>query len=113
MDFKMRDSINKIITAFILVAGMLASNLTAAEGDVKAGETVFNHACQFCHGMGRMGAPRIGDKAAWTERIKQGESRLTDHAFLGYGNMPARGDCNTCSDQDIINAVSYMVDQSK
>ncbi len=103
----------KFITTFILVVGMLSSNLAAAERDVKAGEAVFNHACKFCHGVGRMGAPKIGDKSAWSGRIEQGESKLTDHAFLGYRNMPARGDCNTCSDQDIVNAVSYMVNQSK
>ena len=103
----------EIITTFILVAGMLSSNLASAGGDVKAGEAVFNHACKFCHGAGRMGAPKIGDRVAWSGRIKQGESRLTDHAFLGYRNMPARGDCNTCSDRDIVNAVSYMVSQSK
>ncbi|MCG6934004.1 MAG: c-type cytochrome [Gallionella sp.] len=103
----------EIITSFIIVAGLLFSNLAAAGGDVKAGETVFNHACKFCHGVGRMGAPKVGDQAAWSDRIKQGESKLDDHAFLGYGNMPARGDCNTCSDEDIINAVSYIVYMAK
>ncbi len=103
----------EIITALILVVGMLSPNLAAAVADVKAGEMVFNHACKFCHGTGRMGAPKIGDRAAWSGRIEQGESKLTDHAFLGYRNMPARGDCNTCSDQDIVNAVSYMVNHSK
>ena len=103
----------KIITASVFVAGMVSANLAVAGGDVKAGEAVFNHACKFCHGVGRMGAPRVGDKAAWSERIKQGESKLTDHAFLGYRNMPARGDCNTCNDQDIVNAVAYMVNISK
>jgi cytochrome c5 len=103
----------EIIATFILVAGMLSSNLAAAAGDAKAGKAVFDHACKFCHGVGRMGAPKIGDKAAWSGRIVQGESKLTDHAFLGYRNMPARGNCDTCSDQDIINAVSYIVSQSE
>lgn len=103
----------EIIATFILVAGMISPNLAAAVADAKAGEAVFQHACSFCHGVGRMGAPRIGDKAAWSGRIEEGESKLTDHAFLGYRNMPARGDCNTCSDQDIVNAVAYMVSQSK
>lgn len=103
----------EIITTFILVAGMLSSNLASAEGDDKAGEAVFNHACKLCHGAGRMGAPKIGDKEAWSGRIEQGVSKLTDHAFMGYRNMPPRGDCNTCSDQDIVNAVSYMVNHSK
>ena len=100
----------KIITTFILTAGILSSNLAAAE-DLNTGEAVFNHACKFCHGVGRMGAPKISDKAAWSERVKRGKSKLTDHAFLGYRNMPARGNCNTCSDQDIVNAVSYMINQ--
>jgi len=103
----------EIFTIFVFVAGISSSNLATAGGDVKAGESVFHHACEFCHGTGRMGAPIVGNKAAWSARIKQGESKLTDHAFLGYRQMPARGDCNTCSDEDIVNAVSYMVDQSK
>jgi cytochrome c5 len=111
--FKMRIGMKEIIATFILVVGMLSPSLATAGGDVKAGEAVFNHACKFCHGVGRMGAPRIGDKAAWAGRIAQGESKLTDHAFLGYRNMPARGNCDICSDQDIINAVAYIVHQSK
>lgn len=103
----------EVITTIILIAGILSSNLATAGGDIMAGKEVFNHACKFCHGTGRMGSPKIGDKAAWSGRIGQGESKLTDHAFLGYRNMPARGDCNTCSDQDIVNAVSYMVNQSR
>jgi len=102
-----------IITTFILVVAMLSSNLAVAGSDAKAGKAVFDHACKFCHGVGRMGAPKIGDKAAWSERIAQGGSKLTDHAFLGYRTMPPRGNCDTCSDQDIINAVAYMVSQSE
>jgi len=102
-----------IITAFILVVAMLSSNLAVAGGDAKAGKAVFDQTCKFCHGVGRMGAPKIGDKAAWSERIAQGGTKLTDHAFLGYRTMPPRGNCDTCSDQDIINAVAYMVSQSE
>jgi len=103
----------EIIAIFIIVVGMLSSNLAVAGGDAKAGKAVFDYACKFCHGVGRMGAPKIGDKAAWSERIAQGGSKLTDHAFLGYRTMPPRGNCDTCSDQDIFNAVAYIVSQSK
>jgi cytochrome c5 len=102
-----------IFGAIVLVVGMSFSNLAAAGGDAKAGEVVFNHACKLCHGPGIMGAPKVGNKAAWSARIQEGEAQLTDHALLGYHNMPPRGDCKTCSDQDIANAVAYMANQVK
>jgi cytochrome c5 len=102
-----------LVTAVVLVAGMLSSNLAAAGGDAKAGEAVFNHVCKMCHGSGMMGAPKLGDKAAWSARVEQGEATLVDHALVGIRKMPPRGTCKTCSDADIANAVAYMLSQWK
>ena len=102
-----------IVTAAALVAGMLSSALALAEGDAAAGESVYNRACKMCHSSGMMGAPKAGDKAAWSARVEQGATKLTNHAINGFNKMPARGNCKSCSDEDIANAVAYMLSQLK
>jgi cytochrome c5 len=102
-----------IVAAAVLVAGIVSWNSAAAEGDAAAGEAVFNHVCKMCHGTGMMGAPKLGDRAAWSARIEQGASKLTQNAINGIRKMPARGTCKSCSDQDIANAVAYMLSKVK
>ncbi len=102
-----------VVTAVVLVAGMLSWGGASAKGDVAAGEAVFNRVCKMCHATGMMGAPKLGDRAAWKDRIEQGEDKLTEHAITGIRKMPARGTCKSCSDQDIANAVAYMLSKIK
>ena len=103
----------KIITAVVFVSGILSWGLAAAEGDAAAGEAVFNRTCKMCHGTGMMGAPKVGDHAAWSARVEQGASKLTQNAINGIRKMPARGNCKSCSDEDIANAVAYMLSKLK
>jgi cytochrome c5 len=81
------------------------------------GEEVYDQACVACHGAGIAGAPKIADKGAWASRIAQGMDTLHKHAIEGYtgksGVMPPKGGRTDLSDQSIINAVDYMVAQSK
>lgn len=102
-----------ITAAVVLVAGMLSSSMASAEGDAAAGEAVYKRVCKMCHGSGMMGAPKPGDAAAWGPRIELGASKLTLHAINGVRKMPARGNCKECSDEDIANAVAYMLSQTK
>ena len=102
-----------IVTAAVLVAGMLSSSWAYAGGDAAAGEAVFNKVCKMCHGTGMMGAPKLGDMKSWGPRVEQGEMKLTQHAIDGFNKMPARGTCKSCSDEDIANAVAYMLSKLK
>jgi cytochrome c5 len=102
-----------IVTAAVVVAGMLSWGVATAAGDAAAGETVYKHVCKMCHASGMMGAPKLGDAAAWSSRIEQGAAKLTEHAINGIRKMPARGTCKTCSDEDIANAVAYMISKAK
>jgi cytochrome c5 len=81
------------------------------------GKTVYDTACVVCHQTGVGGAPKIGDKAAWADRIAQGESTLADHALKGFqgkaGMMPPKGGRAELSDEDVKAAVSYMVGASQ
>ena len=77
------------------------------------GEGVFKAACVACHGAGIAGAPKAGDKAAWSARIAQGKPALYTHAIAGYqgkgGVMPAKGGNASLPDADVKSAVDYMI----
>ena len=81
------------------------------------GKTVYDTACVVCHQTGVGGAPKLGDKAAWADRIAQGESMLSEHAIKGFqgktGMMPPKGGRADLSDEDVKAAVSYMVEANQ
>jgi cytochrome c5 len=95
--------------------------VTAVEPDPVAtamsGPQVYNAACLACHGAGIGGAPILGDVAAWEPRIAQGTDVLRDHTINGYtgavGFMPAKGGRVDLSDQEILDALDYMVGEAK
>jgi cytochrome c5 len=80
---------------------------------VRSGEQVVNTVCQTCHGAGLVGAPKIGDKAAWQPRLAQGVNALHEHAIKGIRAMPPRGGNPSLSDAEVSAAVDYMLRQSK
>jgi cytochrome c5 len=80
---------------------------------VRSGEQVVNTVCQTCHGAGLVGAPKIGDKAAWQPRLAQGVNALHEHAIKGIRAMPPRGGNASLSDAEVSAAVDYMLKQSK
>lgn len=81
-----------------------------------SGPQVYNQACLACHGAGIGGAPKVGDTAAWAPRIAQGPETLREHVLNGYqgeaGYMPPKGGRVDLSDEEIIAALDYMVEES-
>lgn len=80
------------------------------------GPQVYNAACIACHGTGIGGSPMLGDAAAWAPRIAKGMDTLNQNALGGFtdiGYMPPKGGRVDLSDQEILDAVTYMVSQSK
>jgi cytochrome c5 len=84
----------------------------AAGGGGKSGEQVFKSVCTACHTAGVAGAPKVGDKAAWAPRIKQGLAGLLASATKGKGAMPPKGGDASLSDDEITRAIVYMANQS-
>jgi len=81
-----------------------------------SGPQVYNAACLACHGSGIGGAPILGDAAAWAPRIAQGDDVLKSHAVDGFtdvGFMPPKGGRIDLSDQEIYDAVDYMVGEAQ
>lgn len=75
----------------------------------KAGKALYENYCSGCHEAGAGGAPKYGDGASWTPILKAGMNTVYNNAIKGINGMPAKGTCISCSDQDIKQAVDYMV----
>ena len=77
------------------------------------GKKVYFTACVICHQDGAMSAPVIGSASSWYERLKNsGLAGLYHRAIHGYNMMPVKGACVTCSENDIVSAVDYILDNS-
>jgi cytochrome c5 len=80
---------------------------------LKRGRQVYFTACVICHRDGQMSAPLIGDSENWYSRLRtSGLTGLYRRAIDGYNSMPVKGACVTCSDNDIISAVDYLLKKS-
>lgn len=73
------------------------------------GEQIVHMQCVKCHGTGVDGAPKVGDRAAWIPRMKQGLDSLVRSSINGHGGMPARGGMADLTDPEIRDAVIYMI----
>lgn len=87
------------------VAGAKGAAVTAKPDGAK----VYASGCNVCHAAGVAGAPKFGDKAAWTPRLAQGLDALTGSVIKGKGAMPPRGTVANASDADLRAAVEHMV----
>ena len=77
------------------------------------GESLYNTVCQACHSAGIAGAPKTGDKTAWSERIKLGNDTLSKSVINGKNMMPARGGATNASNDDIRDSVDFMLSKLK
>ncbi len=104
---------NALPGAHVAAAPAAAAPAAAA----MSGEQVYSSTCIACHGAGVAGAPKFGDKAAWSARIGQGAAVLHQHALAGFqgkaGVMPPKGGRVDLPDQSIVSAVDYMVSAAK
>ena len=78
----------------------------------KSGKEIVEAACGACHTAGLLGAPKIGDKAAWGKLIREGHDSLTKAAIEGIRQMPARGGNPDLSDTEVARAIAYMANQA-
>jgi cytochrome c5 len=91
----------------ITMLGVLFSVGQVAAADGKA---VYDKSCGACHNNLD---PKLGDKAQWEPRIKNGTDALVASVVKGKGTMPAKGGTASLSTDDIKAAVEYMVSRAK
>ena len=92
----------------------------AAGGDAMAsatvdGEAVYNEACMACHTTGAGGAPMLGNVDQWAPRIAKGIDALHTSGLNGVAGtaMMAKGGRADLSDEQVVAAVDYMVENSQ
>lgn len=98
-------------------AAAAAASSASGSANLSQGKTTYGRACAACHGTGVAGAPKLGDKGAWSARIAQGPATLLEHAIKGFqgqtGFMPPKGGHPYLSDEQIADSVAYMVSESQ
>lgn len=90
------------------VSKKIASEVTTTEA-----KKIYTNHCAVCHDTGAANAPKMGDNAAWKQRLdKQGLTQIVHNAIHGLNSMPAKGACMQCSDGEIEATAKYIVDLS-
>ncbi len=88
-----------------------------AYGGTVDGAVIYQNLCTGCHTSGVGMAPTLV-ASQWSARIAQGTDTLHRHAIEGYtgpdgGIMPAKGGNPALTDEQVIAAVDWMVDNLK
>lgn len=111
----MRPATNLLGMALIAVVsgcGGEDAQRSSAATPPQPGRTIYLQACISCHASGMAGAPRVGDQMAWQRRMEKGRAVLLRSTKAGLGAMPAMGLCGHCSDEQLEQAIDYMLAES-
>ncbi len=76
------------------------------------GQGAYEASCAVCHATDAMGAPAVGDKAAWEATMKKGLDAVWANTLSGVNGMPPRGG-SALSDDELKQVVEYMIEASK
>src|SRR5271169_3977869 len=94
------------------VGSIALVDASAPQGNL-SGEQVYQTVCKTCHEPGLVGAPKMGDRAAWAPRIKKGADALFASALKGTSKgMPPKGGDQNLADVEVQRGVVYMANRS-
>ena len=78
------------------------------------GKAVYQRYCYACHQAGIADAPKLGDKDAWSMRLRKTRAELVDNVKRGMPpGMPPRAGCGMCTDEELTDAVDFMVSRAE
>jgi len=77
------------------------------------GKAGYEANCAVCHATDKMGAPAVGNKAAWDKVLKKGRLAVMKNAINGTGAMPPKGGNKDLTDWEIQLIIDYMISNSK
>ncbi len=105
----------RILPRIKAVGTVVMADASGPKGNL-TGDQVYGQVCKTCHEAGLAGAPKTGDRAAWSARIAQGQATLVAHAIAGYqgkaGVMPPRGGNADLTDAEVERAVVHLANQA-
>ena len=98
------------VCAFALAALVCAAS-TPPHSVAATPEETYMRDCAVCHLPGIAGAPKVGDKAEWTRRVRAGLNNVYRNALEGIPNtaMSAKGGQTDLSDDLVRAIVDYMI----
>jgi cytochrome c5 len=88
--------------------GVWTEPIDARTPSDRSAEHIVQTQCAKCHRTGEGGAPKIGDLAAWKQRLADGIDGAVRSAINGHGGMPPRGGRADLTDAELRSAVIYM-----
>jgi cytochrome c5 len=89
------------------------------EYSAKEGAALYTQYCSSCHSKPSSEAPQIGDEKAWKPLIRKGIDNLFLASIFGQskglskGCKVIKGNCETCSDAEIIAAAKHLIQASQ
>ena len=103
----MRITVTTLLTLLVTFSPALAA---------EDGAAIFDNECASCHTGGFAGwwrnAPNVNDPEVWAPLAAKGSEVLMLSTINGIGEMPARGRCEACTDEQLKAAVDYMIEQA-
>lgn len=92
------------------IALLLMAATSAQAGSVDT----FSSVCAECHTGGikgfMSGAPNVNKPASWQKFLERdSEDRMREIVLRGTKDHKAKGGCTTCSDQQIIEVLDYLL----
>ena len=96
----------------------LTTPVTSGGENKSKGEIIYQNYCNDCHEGGfwgwMTGAPNIMEKSEWSTYLEKDTENIIQAAIQGTdGGMNPKGDCDECSDEEIHQAVEYMLSKLK
>lgn len=78
--------------------------------EARSGKAIYKKYCTNCHQGGLVGSPVFGKKKDWEDRLAKGREAIIENVRAGMPpGMPKLGSCTDCSDEELENAVDYML----
>ena len=91
-----------------------AGDSNGEQASVEPGKKTYTRYCFSCHAAGVAGAPRTGYAVAWAPRIEKGTEKMLELVIQGMPPaMPARGMCMQCSDEELADALDFMLQRNQ
>jgi cytochrome c5 len=101
-----------MIPRLLLACAFALAATTPASG--ATGEQIYRDKCSVCHDGGGAGAPRLGHREDWGQRLARGVDAVHRAALTGIPDsaMAAKGGFRELSDAEVRAAVDYMIERA-
>ncbi len=98
-------------TEVVAVLAAASTLLAPPSATAMDGKVIYAQTCAQCHANGVVGAPKIGDKSAWMQRLALGRDAMLTTVLKGKGAMPRKGGNASLSDAEAKAAADHMLNQ--